>query len=218
MFKRYTLTNTYLMKQRLPRPLGRISVCISSILRKDSAFQVVYSLSPNMRQAVSGLRSVLPVAFRYFSLLTNKTLNLMRKEKFLMVLTSMAFMLLFGALNGYAQVDSDSSPTSFTTVDPSFALTGYDLVSVPEAITILKTQHELLNVDPSGMTEEEEANQGVRLSYYPHLLTLIQSYSDLSIALPSSVPYLEELVNAHKQGLGLDAAAIYQETIGLLEN
>ena len=143
----------------------------------------------------------------------------MRKEKFLLVLAGMAFLLLFGAVNSHAQGDLLSATSGQQDdINAAYNVSGLDLVTVQEALMILKAQHDLLNVDPSGMTEAEEANQGVRLSYYPYLYSLIQSYNDVHVALPSSSPYLEQLVNAHKQGLGLDPVVIYQETVNLLKN
>jgi hypothetical protein len=147
----------------------------------------------------------------------------MRKEKFLLVLSGVAFLLLFGVVSGHAQTQTVLSGTGYqySKVDDynaAYGIAGLDLVTTQEALTILKAQYDLVNVDPSGMTEAQEANQGVRLAYYPHLADLIQTYNDLNIALPTSAAYLEQLVDAHKSGLGLDPAAIYQETVNLLKN
>ncbi|MCB9284459.1 MAG: hypothetical protein H6563_10330 [Lewinellaceae bacterium] len=147
----------------------------------------------------------------------------MRKEKFLVALAGIAFLLLFGVVNSHAQIsttpNAGSTPyKSLDALDPAYNVSGTNFVTPNEALAILKAKYELQNVDPNGMSESEEANQGVRLAYYPHLATLIQSTNDVNYALPASAIYLEKLILQHKAGIGLNAQAIYQETVNFLTN
>lgn len=122
------------MKQRLHQPIGCTSVCRSSILRKDPAFQAEYSLFPHMQQAVSGFHLALPVAFRYYSLFINKTFDLMRKARIKMMLVAAvtAVALLFaGASSLQAQ--------TITGEDPFYPPTG-NFVTPAEAEVILTGQ------------------------------------------------------------------------------
>lgn len=138
-----------------------------------------------------------------------------------MALAGIAFLLLFGVAASYAQTnDASSTPTGpVDVVDPDYDVSGYNLLPATEASDVLKDElYVLLAQDEAGMTELEEANRAVRISYYTYLAELIQRLNDVSAALPGSVSELIRIVDLFKSSIAPDPIAIYQETADLLKN
>ena len=141
----------------------------------------------------------------------------MKKEKLLLVLTSMAFLLLFGAVSSHAQGTLVGYQATLDAQD--YDVSGVNFTNPNSAVETLKAELALLEAaDPSNMTEVEEANHGVRMSYYPHLIEQVQVHNDVSVALPSSAGFLVARVDNYKPLLGINAQDIYQETVTLLSN
>lgn len=146
-------------------------------------------------------------------LFNNQNFDLMKKVNFSLVAASVMFLLFVGVQT----VSAQGSFTQNVLTDKEMSIDGIQLVDVDQAITILSDAYKTLyTTTPS--SNVEEANQAARLAYYEFILQSLQAGQGIGDVLPNSNHELLSIIGRYRGTLGIDAVAIYDETVQMLED
>jgi hypothetical protein len=152
-----------------------------------------------------------------------------------MLFSGMVLMLLVGIQGVQGQVSNTlqaSVPGGNAGVDAvvnvgtkssAQALINADLIDQQDAITLIRsttvnlvTVNQAAQDNPGSMPPAVFATNAVKISYHSHLYNSLLTGGELYEVLGSSFSYLSGIVAQQNPAHGIDAMAIYQETLDLL--
>jgi hypothetical protein len=172
-----------------------------------------------MQQAASGLRPVLPVVFRYYSLFINKTFDLMRKARFRVVLAGLfaAFALMLFAGQSQAQIATSAFPLGGNPANDG-VVAPLDYITAPEAINLLDGQTASLKSVLGTLVPGTQAYKTVETSftYYTIILSGVVSGKAVEASLNEGFLLYQypDYVNTPVSQM----QALYEEALELLTN